>query len=396
MLKPDFPFFDHKKIHYCDNAATTQKPQAVLDVTISFYTTLNANVHRGLYETGELATYTYEVTRKKVAQYIDALPEEIVFTGGTTDSINMVATSWALCRLKKGDVIVLSELEHHANLLPWQWVASQTGATINFIPVTKNGTLEMAALDHIITRTTKLVAVTQVSNALGTTVNLEPIIARAHAVGSRVLVDAAQSAPHQKISVEQLGVDFLAFSGHKMLGPTGVGVLYCNKSVHEELVPYRRGGGMVRSVSYQDATWAPVPHLLEAGTPPLAQVAGLGAALEYMTKNVDFAALRAHEAALVKATVCGLEKFSQITLLGPVDELILQGHILSFTVDGMHAHDIATYLNTRSIAVRAGHHCAQPLAQKMGYEASVRVSFYLYNDMADVAALIAAFQELFA
>ena len=254
----------------------------------------------------------------------------------------------------------------------------------------------MSVLENIIAHDTKLVAVTYTSNALGTRVDLAPIIARCQEVGARVLIDAAQAASHQKISVAQMGVDFLVFSAHKMLGPTGVGVLYINKRVHHELEPYRRGGGMVREVFYTHASWAPMPHMLEAGTPPIAQVIGLGAAIDYIAKNVDFTALQAHEASLVSCLVQGVGQFSQIKLLGPVQQLIKEGSMVSFTVSGMHAHDVATYFDTQGIAVRAGHHCAQPLARKMGYDASVRVSFYGYNDLSDVTALLAAIKRLFA
>jgi cysteine desulfurase/selenocysteine lyase len=395
--KTDFPFFQKRNIHYFDNAATTQKPQAVLDALAYFYTTLNANVHRGLYETGELATQQYEQMRAKVAHFIGAAyTDEIIFTSGTTDGINGVAICWALHQIKKGDVIVLSELEHHANLLPWQWIAQRTGATLRFIPVNSHGELDMSVLDDIITHGTKLVAVTHTSNALGTVVDLAPIIARCQVVGARVLIDAAQAVSHKKISVAHMGVDFLVFSAHKMLGPTGVGVLYINRKIHHELEPYRRGGGMVREVFYTHASWAPMPHMLEAGTPPIAQVMGLGAAIDYITENVDFTALQAHEASLVSCLIQGIEQFPQIKFLGPVQQLVKEGSMVSFVVSGMHAHDVATYLDTQGIAVRAGHHCAQPLARKMGYDASVRVSFYGYNDMNDVNALLAAFQRLFA
>lgn len=380
---------------YFDNASTTQKPQFVIDAICNFYASAYAPIHRGVYVLAEEATRKYEEVRMNVAHFIGAQDaREVVFTHGTTESINLVASSWAHYHCKEGDEIVVSELEHHANLLPWQRVAKQTGAQLKFIPVRPDGTLDLDNLEHIITKKTKLVSVTHVSNAVGTTVDIKKIIKRARAVGAKVLIDAAQSAPHQRIDVTELDCDFLVFSPHKMLGPTGVGVLYVHKRLHDEMEAYQLGGGMVYESTYESATFLPMPQLLEAGTPPIAQVIGLGAALEYLKDHVDFNALAKHEAALASQLIDGLNKLKGIRILGPQDELKAQGHMVSFVVENMHAHDVAGYLDSYGIAVRAGHHCAQPFARKLGYNASIRASFYLYNMSEEVDRCLDALKKL--
>jgi cysteine desulfurase / selenocysteine lyase len=399
IFMKDFPILKQSingnPLAYLDNASTSQKPQVMIDAISNFYATACANTHRGVYLLAEEATRKFEEVRASVAAWIGAQdPREIVFTHGTTESINLVAASWALAHCKSGDEILVSELEHHANLLPWQRVVKQTGAQLTFIPVRADGTLDMAHLDQLITKKTKFVAVTHVSNAVGTTVDIKKIISHARAVGAKVLIDAAQSVPHQRIDVTELDCDFLVFSPHKMLGPTGVGVLYVHKRLHDEMEAYQLGGGIVYESTYESATLLPMPQLLEAGTPPIAQVIGLGAAIEYLSDEVDFAALAKHEAALCAHLIDGLQALPGIRILGPLDELKARGHMVSFVVGNMHAHDVAAYLDTFGIAVRAGHHCAQPFARKLGYDASIRASFYLYNTSEEVDRCLGALRKL--
>lgn len=417
-IKNDFPTFHNRssqnRLIYLDNAATTHKPYAVLNAEREFYEKGYASVKRGIYGSGEQATQSYEAARARVATFIGAEhPAEIAFTSGATDSINLVAKAWGELNVGPGDVIVVSELEHHANLLPWQRLAADRGAFLRYIPVSFDGTLSLAALDDIICPQTKLVSITHTSNAVGTQTDIARVTQRAREVGAKILIDAAQAVPHQKINVAELGCDFLVFSGHKMFGPTGVGVVYINKKRHHELQPYRLGGGMVHTVlrdvllpvhgeegpellakGASRTTWLPMPHMLEAGTPPIAQVIGLVAAIDYLEHTIGYAALARHERALMHTLIDGLESINSIAILGPVDELRESAHLLSFIVDGVHAHDVAAFLDCHGIAVRAGHHCAQPLAQKLGITASVRVSLYAYNTHEDIHALLTALKQL--
>lgn len=396
--KKDFPIFNRqingKIITYLDSAATSQKPQQVLDAMTQFYAGHNANVQRGLYDLAEQATELYENARATVATFINAQHDEIVFTKGTTESINLVAASWARHILKPGDVIVLTEMEHHSNLLPWQHSAQETGAEIQFIPVTPEGVLDLTHLTTLITPRTKLVAFTHISHVLGTHNDVATLVDAARAVGACVLVDAAQSVPHQKIDVKNLDVDFLAFSGHKMLGPTGIGVLYIHKRLHGQMQPYQWGGGMVLQTDFKHSKPVGMPHRLEAGTPPIAQAIGLVSAIEYLTRALSDDALKKHEAQLCTQLIDGLRKIKGITILGPQEQLKQQGHIVSFTVADMHPHDVATYLNQSGICVRAGNHCAQPLMNKLAIIGSIRVSFYLYNDAQDVAKILIALDTI--
>lgn len=397
-IKKDFPIFKQKinghPIIYLDSASTSQKPQAVLDAVNNFYTTSNANVHRGVYTLAEQATQMYEDARATVAKFLNADPNEIVFTGGTTESINLVANTWGIIDVEPDDEIVITELEHHSNLLPWQLLAYHQDATLKYIPVRADGRLDLSKLSSIFTDQTRLVSVSHVSNALGSHNGVAEIIEAAHNIGALVVVDAAQSAPHQAIDVRKMECDFLAFSGHKLLAPTGVGVLFVNKAMHEVMPPYQVGGGMVYEAAYKEASWRDMPYKLEAGTPPIAQAIGLAAGIKYLQETVDFAELKKHEAALCEQLIDGLSELSSIRILGPVDELKKTGHLVSFVVDGMHAHDVAAYLDKFGICVRAGHQCAQPLAKKMGLDASVRVSFYLYNDAQEVEQFLAVMREL--
>ena len=397
-IRLDFPFLNKQdNVIYFDNAATTHKPQTVLDAMNSFYAHSNAQVHRGVYRAQEHATHLYEQAREKVAHFIGARSaSEIIFTRGTTDGINCVAATWAAHNLRKGDEILVTQMEHHSNLLPWQRLAQDKGITLKYISVTEHGSLDLSTLSTLLTSTTKLVAVTQVSNALGTVNDIATIIDSAHAVGAKVLVDAAQSIAHQRIDVQQLNPDFLVFSGHKMLGPTGVGVLYIKQELHEHFPPYQLGGGMVYHADFTTASWLKMPHRLEAGTPPIAEVIGLAAAIEYMHNTIDYTWLQQHEAQMTAKLIDALATIPSIRVLGPINQLRTHGHMVSFVVDGMHAHDVAAYLDKRGMYVRAGHHCAQPLASVLHYDASVRVSFSCYNTLQEVEVLIAALKKLVA
>lgn len=397
-LKKNFPCFsqnrDEKPLIYLDNASTTQKPQVVIDTLNSFYSAYTANIHRGIHFFGEKVTTEYELSRQTVAQFIGALPHEVVFTKGATEGINAIAHMWGIEHITAGQTIVLSQLEHHANLLPWQHVARVTGARLEFIPVDNNGQLDFTDIDSIITEKTALVTITHISNALGTHVDLPYIVQKARRVGAKVLIDAAQSAPHQKLDVKTLDCDFLVFSGHKLGGPTGIGVLYIAQGLHDFMQPYQRGGNMVHTVTWNNAIWAKAPHKFEAGTPPIAEAIGLKAALDFYREHVDFNALMHHEAALCALAIKRLSLLEKVILYGPLDQLARNGHIISFNVRGIHAHDVAAYLDAHGIAVRAGHHCAQPLADKLNIPGSVRASFYLYNTVEDVTYLCDVLEAL--
>lgn len=387
-IRKDFPLLqkkvDRHQLIYFDNAATSQKPQQVIDAISNYYESQNSPIHRAMYNLGEQATTLYEQAREKVAQFINAHSDEVIITKGTTQSINAVAAGWARVHLKEGDEILLTQMEHHANLLPWQQVAKMTGAILKFIPILPDGTLDMKSLDHLLTKKTKLVSCIHVSNVLGTHNDIETITKKAHAVGARVLIDAAQSVAHQIIDVKKINSDFLVFSGHKMLGPTGIGILYIKKELHDQMQPYEFGGGMVYEADFTHASWAKAPYKFEAGTPPIAQAIGLGAAIDYIQKNIDFAQLQTHEARLCSMLIEGLQKHPKITILGPIEQLKERGHLVSFVVKDMHPHDVATYLGNHGICVRAGHHCAQPLAKLLGISGSVRASFYAYNTLEEV------------
>jgi cysteine desulfurase/selenocysteine lyase len=343
----------------------------------------------------ENTTQQYELTREKVAQFINAKQSsEIIFVAGATAGINFVASTWGQMHIQKDDEIILTELEHHSNLVPWQQLALKKEAKLKFIPVTQDGYVDVSDLDSIITKKTKLVAINHVSNALGTHVAVEPIIKAARAVGAQVLLDSCQAVPHMRVDVQKLDCDFLVFSGHKMLAPTGVGVLYIKKEMQHEVPPYQFGGGMVLEAEYTHATWVQPPQKYEAGTPPIAQVIGLGAALDYLNEQVNFDELQKHEAQLCAQLIDGLQTIKGARILGPIEELKKSGHLVSFTIDGYHPHDIAAYLDRFGICVRAGHYCAQPLAKKLDIDSSVRISFYLYNSPDDVDAILQRLQSL--
>lgn len=390
----DFPFIHSSGLIYLDNAATSHKPQVVIDALTNFYTQDNAPVHRGVYDLAEHTTQQYEAARATVARFINAdNAAEIVFTRNTTEGINLIATAWARQNLRSGDEIVITELEHHSNIVPWMQIAQERGAIVRWIPTNADATLNIEHLDAIITSKTKLVAITHSSNIIGQVdpQTLQTIISAAKTVGARVCIDAAQAMIHRRINVQALGCDFLVFSGHKMFGPTGIGVVYIRQLEHKHLMPYQTGGGMIYQVSSSGATWRSMPHLLEAGSPHIAGAIGLATAINYLNK-LDFAAIEQHEAILTARLVEGLQQFTDLHLIGPAD-VLAKGHMVSFYSSRMHPHDLAAYLSAAGIAVRAGNHCCQPLHQKLGIASSVRISFALYNTLGEVDAMLACLSK---
>lgn len=387
-IKKDFPIFnrtirDGQRLVYLDSGATAQKPNSVIDAESNFYKSNNAAVHRGAHQLAEEATENFENSRSIVAEFLGAKSDEIVFTKSATESINLVA--YALTeKVKPGDRIVVSEMEHHANLIPWQQLAKRTGAELTWFEVTPEGRLDLSKIEEVIAPNTVLVAITHQSNVLGTINPLEQIVERASAVGAEVLVDACQSVPHMAVDVKKLGVDYLTFSGHKALGPTGVGVLWGRNL--EALPPFLFGGSMIENVSMTDATWAPAPKKFEAGVPNMAQAIGLAAALKYLNQ-IGLNAIHDHELYLTKVLLAGLADISGVNVFGPKDT-VERGGTVSFTVDGIHPHDLGQFLDSKGIAVRTGHHCAWPLARKFKIQATTRASLYLYNELADVDALL--------
>ncbi len=377
---------------YLDNAATTQRPRQVIRALVDTYEKHYANVHRGIHWLSDQSTDLYEEARGKVQRFIGAQArEEVIFTHGTTESINLVARAWGDANLTPGDEILLTQLEHHSNIVPWQQAAARTGASVRFLPITDDGQLELDALDQLLTSRTRIVAVAAISNVLGTINPLEPIIARARAAGALVLVDAAQSVPHQVTDVQALGADFLAFSGHKMLGPTGVGVLFGRRELLEAMPAFLGGGSMIRRVTTEGFEPAELPAKFEAGTPPIVSAIGLGAAIDYL-EAIGIDSVQAHERMLCARAHEVLGSISGLKFLGPTPAL--KCGIVSFTLERVHAHDIAQLLDRQGIAVRAGHHCAMPLHKRLRISASTRASFYFYNTPAEVDRLAATLDEI--
>ena len=394
-IRRDFPIFERtvrggKKLIYLDSGATSQKPESVLEAESNFYRSHNAAVHRGAHQLAEEATDAYEGAREKVANFLGAKSEEIVFTKSATESINLIAYSMSNApsgsrfALTSKDRIVVTEMEHHANLIPWQQLASRSGAKLSWFEVMPNGRLDLDAINAVISEDTKVVAITHQSNVLGTINPLEEIVARAHAVGAVVVLDACQSVPHMPIDIKKLGVDFLVFSGHKSVGPTGVGVLWSNQL--ENLPPFLFGGSMIENVTMESATWAPAPKRFEAGVPNMAQAVGLGAALDYLSK-IGMHNIFHHEMALTKYFLEKLQEIPTLKIVGPLD-LENRGSCISFTVGEIHPHDLGQYLDSQGIAVRTGHHCAWPLTRKLGVPATTRASLYLYNQEAECDLLV--------
>ena len=392
-LKKDFPIFareirDGQRLIYLDSGATSQKPNSVIEAESDFYRHSNAAVHRGAHQLAEEATEAYENARSIVAEFIGAKSDQIVFTKSATESINLVA--YALTsKLKSGDRIVVSEMEHHANLIPWQQLAKRSGAELAWFEVTADGRLDLSNINSIITGNTAIVAITHQSNVLGTINPTLEIVNRAKEVGAQVLLDACQSVPHMPVDVNKLGIDYLAYSGHKALGPTGVGVLWGRDL--EALPPFLFGGSMIENVTMTDATWAPAPKKFEAGVPNMAQAVGLGAALQYLSK-IGLKTIHDHEQYLTKALLAGLSDIKGVNIFGPLD-LVDRGGTVSFTLDGIHPHDLGQFLDSKGIAVRTGHHCAWPLARKFKIQSTTRASMYLYNDLSDIDELLAGIQD---
>ncbi|MEI8065836.1 MAG: cysteine desulfurase [Actinomycetes bacterium] len=396
-IRRDFPILGRtvrggNKLIFLDSGATSQKPRAVLDAERDFYENHNAAVHRGSYLLAEEANEAFENARQTVADFLGAQFNEVIFTKSATESLNLLAYSFGNSQktsrfaLQPGDEIVVSEIEHHANLIPWQQLCQRTGATLKWFEVTLEGRLDLSRIDEVISPRTKIVAITHQSNVLGTIVPLTKIVERAHEVGALVVLDACQSAPHFAIDVKTLGVDFLAFSGHKALGPTGVGVLWGREELLSDMEPFLTGGSMIETVTMTSATWAPIPRRFEAGVPNMAQAVGLAAALKYLDA-VGLDSIHQHELALTARALAGISSVTGVNLVGPAD-LHDRGGVVSFTIEGVHPHDVGQVLDQHGIAVRTGHHCAWPLMRKMKVVGTTRASFYLYNDESEVDALL--------
>ena len=391
-IRNDFPILDQTinghPLAYLDSTATAQKPIAVLDAMDHYYRTINANVHRGVYQISEAATAAYEGARKTIGRFIGAKSaKEVIFTRNTTEAINLVAQSWGRANLKHGDRILLTVMEHHSNIVPWQLIAAQTGAELDFLEIDGSGQLILDDLDRLLTERTKIVAVTHMSNVLGTINPVEKIIAAAKNVGALVLLDAAQSVPHLSVNVQQLGCDFLAFSGHKVCAPTGIGVLWARRELLEAMPPFMGGGDMIKRVGLRESSWNDLPWKFEAGTPAIAEAIGLGAAVEYLN-GIGMEAIHAHEQAITRYAWDKLHEIEGLRIFG--DEPSKRGGLISFVLDDIHAHDVAAALDTYGVAVRAGHHCAHPLHDILGVPATVRASFYLYTTYEEIDQLAIA------
>ncbi len=389
-IRKDFPIFE-RKVHgkpliYLDSTATTQKPVQVLQALDTYYRTYNANIHRGVYTIAEEATARYEEVREKVARLLNArVSSEIVFTRGTTESINLVSNAWGRANVGRGDVIVLTEMEHHSNLVPWQILAKEKGAEIRYIPFDAKGTLDVSGLDALLNGPVKIVSLTHMSNVFGTVNPVAEIARKAHARGAVVCVDGAQSLPHRGVDVQELDCDFLAFSAHKMLGPTGIGALYGKRAILDAMPPFLGGGEMIREVKLEGSTWNETPWKFEAGTMNIADTIAMGTAIDYVQK-IGFAAIAEHSRELVTETMRLLGEIPGVTIYGP--PAADRGGIVAFTLDDIHAHDVATVLDHEGVAVRAGHHCAMPLHRKLGVAATTRASFYVYNVPSDIAVFV--------
>ena len=395
-LRSDFPILDRRindhPLVYLDSAATSQKPRQVLDAVDEYYATHNANVHRGVHTLGNEATDVFENARERVARFIDAPLEGLVMVRNTTEGLNLVASSYARELLSPGDRILLTEMEHHSNLVPWQLAAERAGLSLAFIGLNDDGTLDLGRLDELLAPPTRLLSLSHQSNVLGSIAPLRDIITAAHAHGVLVCVDAAQSVPHMPVSVRDLDCDFLAFSGHKMCAPMGAGVLWARPELLERMPPFLGGGSMILRVTLQRSTWNTLPHKFEAGTPDVGAAAGLAAACDYLD-SIGLDAIHAHERSLTRHLLTVLGEVDGVVVYGPGDSE-LRGGAVSFNVDGVHAHDVGTILDREGVAVRAGHHCCQPLMQRLGAAATARASVYLYNTHEEIDALGQALGEV--
>jgi cysteine desulfurase/selenocysteine lyase len=387
-IRADFPILAQRTrrgdpLVYLDNAATSQKPRQVIEAVSGFYSTGNANIHRGVYELSERATAAFDAARERAARFLGATPGEVVFTRGTTEAINLVAQSLGRSTLRPGDEVLVTAMEHHSNLVPWQLVCEQTGARLRAVPITDRGELDLEAFEHLLGERTRLLAVGHVSNALGTVNPVRELAARARAQGTLVLVDGAQSAPHLKVDVADLGCDFFACSGHKMYGPTGIGVLYGRAAVLATMPPWQGGGDMIDQVTLERSTYALPPARFEAGTPPIAEAVGLAAALDYID-SIGLDRIKAWEDELLRLATERIGGLPGVRVVGTAPR---KAAVLSFVVDGVHPHDLGTVLDDRGVAVRAGHHCAQPVMTRLGIPATLRASFAFYNTADEVEAL---------
>ena len=394
-IKADFPIFNQemrggKRLVFLDSGATSQKPNQVLDAERNFYSTSNAAVHRGSYLLAERASEAFEGARAKVAHFLGGNSDEIVFTKSATESLNLLAVSFertqGTLQVKAGDEIVVSELEHHANLLPWQELAKRTGAILKWFEMNEDGSLNLSNIDQVITSKCKVVAITHQSNVLGSVPDIAPIIKAAHEVGAVFVLDGCQSVPHQPVDVRELAVDFLVFSGHKALGPTGIGVLWGRHEFLSQMEPFLYGGSMIETVTMTDSTWAEAPKRFEAGVPNMAQAVGLAVALEYLSE-IGLSNIHAWESKLTEAALIGLRDIAGVKIIGP-QGLENRGGVISFTIDGLHPHDVGQVMDQYGVAVRTGHHCAWPLIRKLGLTGTTRASFYLYNDLDDVEVFL--------
>jgi cysteine desulfurase/selenocysteine lyase len=399
-IRADFPVLDQeiygKPLVYLDNAASSQKPNQVIDAVANYYRQDNANIHRGVHRLSQRATDAYEAAREKVRGFINATSDkEVIFVRGATEAVNLVAQSFARPLLKQGDQIVVSQLEHHANIVPWQMVCEQTGARLKVIPMTESGELDLTDIDSLLTSDTKLLAIGQVSNALGTVNPVKTLIAKAKSKGITTLVDGAQSVPHMAVDVQALDCDFFVFSGHKMFAPTGIGVLYGKQALLESMPPWQGGGDMILSVSFDKTIYNELPYKFEAGTPNIAGTIGLGAAIDYM-QQIGIDAIAEHEHHLLELATQRFEQLDGVRIIGTAAE---KASVLSFMIDGVHPHDVGTIFDQEGVAIRTGHHCAQPVMEFFGIPATARASFAFYNTEQEIDALVAAVkktQELFA
>ena len=396
-IRKDFPILSREvrpgvPLVYLDSTATTQKPLAVIQAMDEFYRHNNANIHRGVHTLAEEATEMYEKARQRVAEFIhSSSAREIVFTRNATESINLVAYTWARAILKSGDIVILTEMEHHSNLVPWQQLAAERGVTLEFVPVTDEGLLDLDVYRSLLAHSPKLVAFSGMSNVLGTINPTQEMIRMAHEAGALALVDGAQSVPHLPVDVQTLDVDFLAFSAHKMLGPTGIGALYTKAKILEAMPPFLGGGDMIKSVHLRSFIPNEIPHKFEAGTPAIAEAVGFEAAVAYLSE-VGMATVAAHEQEMVAYALERLEEIPGVKVLGPAAEK--KGGVAAFTLEGVHPHDVAQILDTYGVAVRAGHHCAQPLHEKFGITATTRASFYIYSEKEEVDKLVAGIYQV--
>ena len=395
-IREDFPVLSRevngKPLVYLDNAATSQKPRSVIEALVDYYETYNSNVHRGVHTLSMEATDRYEEAREKVARFINAeAAESIIWTRNATESLNLVARSWAEENIYEGDEIVVTRLEHHSNLVPWQRVAARKGAALRFLGMTEDGVVDMDDASSVINARTKLVAVTHVSNSLGTVVPVKELAGMARSVGAAVLVDGAQSVPHQSVDVQDVDCDFLALSGHKMMGPTGIGALYARREVLEQMEPFLHGGEMVLEVSYEEASWNELPMRFEAGTPNIADAIALGAAVDYLSA-LGMENVREHEKQLTAYALDAFREVEEVDLFGPLD-VERRGGILSFYSSDVHPHDLGTFMDQEGVAIRTGHHCTMPLMGALGVPATARASLYVYNTEQEVDALVDALKR---